>query len=174
MNMPRHLTMLVLLLIILVQGVAQGAGLTEVQVRGTIGALHDLEATFGKNTGKEGPPADLTAYARSQAEIDQAMVILRKHGFDSVETWISVAQRVVTAYMSVKMAQEQPGVAEEMRRARAEIEASPDMTPEQKQQMLAMMEQSMASVRAMSSAPSEDVATVRKLLPELDAVFGGE
>jgi hypothetical protein len=45
------------------------------------------------------------------------------------------------------------------------------MSPDQKQQMLAMMAQSMASMRAMTSAPPEDVATVRRLQPELDAYF---
>lgn len=169
MNTPR-LILLLPLLLFLCLATAQAAGLTEAQVLGTIGALKELEATFGQSGKDDAPQTDIGAFARSQSDMDKAMAILRRHGFETVEAWTQVAQRVVNAYIAVKMADQQPDVEAEMARARAEIEAS-DMSPEQKQQMLAMMEQSMASMRSMSNASDEDVATVQRVLPELDAYF---
>ena len=167
---PPRLLLPLLLMLLLTGAPLQAAGLTEAQVRGTLGAIQELEATFGQSGQDQGANTDLRAFAGNQADIDKAMAILRRHGFETVEEWTAVAQRVVNAYMALKFADEQPDAEAEMARARAEIEAS-DMSPEQKQQMLAMMAQSMASMRAMTSAPPEDVATVRSLQPELDAYF---
>lgn len=162
--------LLLSLLLMLLPATPFAAGLTEAQVRGTLGAIQELEAAFGQAGNGQGPGTDPRAFAGSQADLDRAMAILRRHGFSSVEEWTAVAQRVVNAYMAIKFADEQPDAEAELARARSEIEAS-DMSSEQKQQMLAMLEQSMASLRAMSSAPPEDVATVRELQPELDAYF---
>lgn len=166
---PLRLHLLSLLLVLL-PATSFAAGLTEAQVRGTLGAIQELEATFGRQGHDQGPGTDLRAFAGNQADVDRAMAILRRHGFASVEEWTAVAQRVVNAYMAVKFADEQPDAEAELARARAEIEAS-DMSPEQKQQMLEMLTRSLASMRAMASAPAEDVATVRGMLPELDAYF---
>ncbi len=168
---PRRPHLLVLLILLLMAAPLPAAGLTEAQVRGTLAAIQELEATFGQNGRDQGASPDLRDFAGSQADIDRAMAILRRHGFSSVEEWTAIAQRVVNAYMAITFADEQPDAEAELARARAEIEAS-DMSPEQKRQMLAMLEQSMASLRTMSSAPPEDIATVRGLQPELDAYFG--
>ncbi len=159
-----------LLALLLFHTASLAAGLTPAQVRGTVAAIQELEATFGQ-TGRDvdiNPRMD--AFSGSKADVDKAMAILRKHGFTSVEEWTDVAQRVVNAYMAVKFAEEQPDAESELARARAEIEAS-GMSPEQKKEMMAMMEQSMAAMRQMVDAPPEDVATVRGMLPELDAFF---
>jgi hypothetical protein len=161
---------LIWLLLVLLPASTSAAGLTEAQVRGTLGAIQELEETFGQARGGQGPGVDPRAFAGSQADVDTALAILRRHGFTGVEEWTAVAQRVVNAYMAVKFADEQPDAEAELARARAEIEAS-DMSPEQKQQMLAMLARSLDSMRAMTSAPAEDVATVRGMLPELDAYF---
>jgi hypothetical protein len=165
----QHLAVLLMLLLLLIASPLPAAGLTEAQVRGTLGAIQELEATFGQGGREQGASPDLRDLAGGQ-DIDRAMAILRRHGFHSVEEWTAIAQRVVNAYMAIKFADEQPDAEAELARARAEIEAS-DMSPEQKRQMLAMLEQSMAAMRSMSSAPPEDVATVRGLQPELDAYF---
>lgn len=157
-----------LLLLLLFQAGANAAGLTDAQVRSTLAALQELEATFGSRG--EGASADLRAFTGSPADTEQALVILDRHGFASIEEWTTVTRRVVNAYMAVKFVDQQPDAEAEMARARAEIEAS-DMSPEQKVQMLAMMEQTLAAMSRMADAPSEDVATVRRMLPELDAYF---
>jgi hypothetical protein len=163
MNTPR-LIMLLPLLFFLYLATAQAAALTKAQV------LKELEETFGQAGNGDAARTDLGTFASSQSDMDKAMAILRRHGFETVETWTLVTQQVVNAYIAVKMADQQPDIEAEMARARAEIEAS-NMSPEQKQQMLAMMEQSMASVRSMADASDEDVATVKRVLPELDAYF---
>ena len=169
MNTPR-LILLLPLLFFLYLATAQAAALTEAQVLGTIGALKELEETFGQAGNGDAARTDLGTFASSQSDMDKAMAILRRHGFETVETWTLVTQQVVNAYIAVKMADQQPDIEAEMARARAEIESS-NMSPEQKRQMLAMMEQSMASVRSMADASDEDVATVKRVLPELDAYF---
>jgi len=150
---------------------AWSAGLTEAQVRGTLGALQELEQEFGEAREARKPGADFGAFAQGQDDLARALAILQRHGFAGLEAWSEVSQRVVNAYMAAKLAEEQPGMAEEMARTRAEIEAS-DMPAEQKRQMLALLEQSLASMQALADAPAEDLAAVRALLPELDAYFG--
>ena len=150
---------------------AWSAGLTEAQVRGTLGALQELEQAFGGAREARQPGTDFSAFAQGQDDFARALAILQRHGFASLEAWSEVSRRVVNAYMAAKLAEEQPGMAEEMARTRAEIEAS-DMPAEQKRQMLAMLEQSLASMQALADAPAEDLAAVRALQPELDAYFG--
>lgn len=166
----RALRHLLLSLLLLSSGPLPAADLTEAQVRGTLGALQELEATFGQDANQAGSQSGLPPFANGQADADRAKAILRRHGFDSVEEWTEISQRVVKAYMAVKFVDEQPDAEQEMARARAEIEAS-DLDAERKRQMLAAIEQTLASARAMGEAPEADVATVRGMLPELDAYF---
>ncbi len=170
---PRAHGLALLLILLLSATPTLADALTEAQVRGTVAALQELEAAFGRNPERGGAQSGLPPLATGQADAEEARSILRRHGFASIEAWTEISRRVVNAYMAVKFADEQPDAAAEMARARAEIEAS-DLGPEQKRQMLATLEQSLAAMRSMADAPPEDVVTVRRLLPYLDAYFAAQ
>lgn len=150
----------------------QAQPLTEAQVRGTLGAIGELQATFGSQGSGDESPVDLSAYTGTEEELARALAILGKHGFSTLEQWSDIAQRVVAAYMTVKFEGQAPELQRELQRAQAEVESSTDLTPEQKRQMVEMMRQSLAAMQAYANAPPGDVAMVRRLLPELDAAFG--
>jgi hypothetical protein len=76
----------------------------------------------------------------------------------------------MSAYVALQMAGSRPQVDAEARRALAEVENDPDLSPEQKRQMRQVIEQSLASLRTLGSAPPADQAAVRPFVAEIDAL----
>ena len=95
---------------------------------------------------------------------------LEQHGFADISSWIRVAQSVALAYGYAKSGKPPPDVAAESARIKAGIRANPRFTPEQKQQMIAMLERQMGTLGRFQP-PAENIALVRRMLPEIAAVM---
>jgi hypothetical protein len=146
---------------------SQGPALTADQVRGTLAAIRDLQAAFGERLGGSGGMPEI---APGHRDYQRAVQIVREHGFPTLEAWSASAQRVMSAYVALQMAGSRPQVDAEARRALAEVENDPDLSPEQKRQMRQVIEQSLASLRTLGSAPPADQAAVRPFVAEIDAL----
>ncbi len=95
------------------------------------------------------------------------LAVIKKHGFASAESWAGTADRVIRAYMTTQMEQENPNMNLEMSEAMAAMKSNPNVTPEQ----LAMMEQLMknsAGIFAAYRAPAEDVKAIKPYLPQIE------
>lgn len=97
--------------------------------------------------------------------------IVRDHGFASAEAWSRVGDRVLDAYVALQVKNQSGQVQQQMDEALRSINENPQLTPAQKEQMRAMMTQSMASMKSFADAPKADMDAIRPYKSQLDAVM---
>lgn len=93
--------------------------------------------------------------------------MVEKRGFDSLEDWASVGDRVFGAMVAIEMKGENPGAQGELAEAMAEIENNPDMSAQQKAQMRSMMGAAMGVTKMADNVPAADIEAVR---PHMEAL----
>lgn len=96
--------------------------------------------------------------------------LVKRHGFSSIEQWAKTGDQIFQAWFALEMDEQRPAAQQEMQQALAEIESSPHMTPEQKEQMKAMMGSAMTTMNQASDVPSETKRAVRPFMDELRAM----
>ncbi|GKT30152.1 hypothetical protein ADUPG1_001400, partial [Aduncisulcus paluster] len=96
----------------------------------------------------------------------KAKEIIEANGFTH-KTWPETASRVIKAFASIAMEAEGNEGMAELEAAIAQMEADPNMSPEQKKMMKEHMLASMKAAKAMMKAPSEDVKVVRPYFDKL-------
>ncbi|QSP95741.1 hypothetical protein LPB19_04830 [Marinobacter salinisoli] len=104
----------------------------------------------------EGEPA----YDRLEEHVEE-------YGFDDLTEWSSIGDRIYQAWMAIEMEGQEPAEKEQMEQALAELEAATQLTPEQKAQMRAMMENAVNAMESAKQAPAEDIEAVRPHVPAL-------
>lgn len=165
---------------------AQAENLSDSTIRAFIATMQDAQVLQEKYEGTEGWPEptsedmdsmpDMTRLFSSGVEkmvgtpaYNKFESVVEKRGFDSLEGWASVGDRVFGAMMAIEMKGEDPGAGEEMAEAMAEIENDPNMSAEQKAQMRAMMGAAMGITQMANDVPSADIEAVRPHLEALEA-----
>lgn len=93
--------------------------------------------------------------------------IAQSHGFANVEQWANVGDRVLKAFFSILLEDEEPAMRAELERSLREIDQNPHMTEAQKEEMKKMMTGAMSSIDAMADAPGDDIKAVRPHMEEL-------
>ncbi|SDK72793.1 hypothetical protein SAMN05660337_1010 [Maridesulfovibrio ferrireducens] len=96
----------------------------------------------------------------------QAKKIIKDNGF-SAQTWPETSGRVLKAFVSIAMEQEQSAGMVEMQAAMAQMDADPNMPPEQKKMMKEQMNSMMQTAKAMMQAPKADIDAVRPYFEKL-------
>jgi lantibiotic modifying enzyme len=127
---------------------------------GNAGAMPDFSRLFSDSLGQ----------LKGHEAYSHLEDIARDHGFNNLEQWAATGDRVFQAWMAIEMEQQNPAAQQEMNAALAEIENSPNMTPEQKAQMRAMMQGAMGAMESASNAPAADIAAVRPHINALRAL----
>ncbi len=122
----------------------------------------------------ENPMSDSIKALRGHEIYGRLDGIAKKNGFSGVTQWASVGDRVLKAFFSILLEEEEPAMRSEMERTLREIDENPHMSDAQKQEMKQMMRNAMSTVDAMADAPSEDVDAVRPHMGELRQVLEGE
>lgn len=100
--------------------------------------------------------------------------VVEKRGFDSLESWASVGDRVFAAMMAIQMKSESSGVGQEMAGVMAEIENDPNMSEQQKAQMRAMMGAALNITKIADDVPAADIEAVRPHLKDLEAAMNDD
>jgi len=100
----------------------------------------------------------------------QAKRIIEANGF-TYKSWPETAGRVVKAFASIAMEEDGNAGMAELEAAIAQMEADPNMTPEQKKMFKEHMLSSMKTAKAMMKAPSEDVKVVRPYFEKLSSTM---
>lgn len=117
--------------------------------------------------GPDSFSADMMIQQMKAAGVYQeAIGILRKHGFDSPDLWADYHMRLIKAVMSLQMDSHQMG--SQMQAQMDEIRNSPSLSEEQKAQMMAMMESTMGMMKPMFQAPEADRQAVK---PHVDRIM---
>ena len=107
---------------------------------------------------------------RAQGEAEELEAIVRRHGFTGLDHWGQVGDRLMRAYLALRIDAEQPLVRQQMQEARERVQASVNLSAERKQQMLTMMDSAVETMR-MVEAPEADKAAVRPHLEALERAF---
>ncbi|OEU66225.1 MAG: hypothetical protein BA863_09300 [Desulfovibrio sp. S3730MH75] len=94
--------------------------------------------------------------------------IIESNGFNE-QTWPTTSGRVLKAFVSIAMEQEPSNGMAEIKAALAQMEADPNMSPEQKTMMKEQMKSVMQTAKAMMQAPQADVDAVRPYFEKLTA-----
>lgn len=169
---------LVMLANLLAAGITQAEPLTEDKIQSFIDAQESLPDFDAKYPGLDAATDELLDMARP---VSSAMPALQqfpevrknleetvtKHGFDSIEEWAEVGDRVYLAQFAISM---QDMSAEE--RAMSEQMMSADhleeMPEHMRERMRAMAAQSRQMMAAVENVPQEDIEKVRPFMSQLD------
>ncbi len=163
------------------QGQVQGQGpLTADQVGAFIASHAALRAMQEKyaaefsganKPGAANPFGAVMASIKASQGYDEFETAIEKHGFDNVEQWAVVANRVTMAYMAIAMEAQGAQMKAQLDQARKQLEADTTMPPEQKKMMLQQMEASAGMMTGLNVSEA-DKAAVRPRLGELEKVMG--
>ena len=104
--------------------------------------------------------------AASEARGD-FLAVISEHGFDSIEQWGQVGDRITRAMVAIEVAEESPNAKAEMDYAMAQLEANTTLTEEQKAMMRRQLETAMGVMDSASNAPPADIEAVRPHMPML-------
>lgn len=123
----------------------------------------------------EGMPTDVAAMvapvkaAGLYGELEDQV---QKHGFSSVEKWADTTLRIFKAFANTQMSTAMQGV--DIQAQIDQIANNPNLSAEQKKQMIDMMKNSLGMVQQMANAPAEDVAAVKPYIGQLMEVIDAQ
>lgn len=181
--------LIVAVLFFCVAGARADEALTDLQIESFIASLkemHRMEADFEAAAPEleEGDPAslprldtlmsDAVAQMKGHVLYDQVEQVVQQHGFESVEQWSRIGDRILNAFVARQMGAQSPEVRREMEQTLEQIENNPDLTAEQKQQMKSMMAGAVSSIEAMAEAPQEDVEAIAPYMEQLNRTLEEE
>lgn len=154
--------------------------LTQDRIQATIATMRDLRPIMEKNREeleKMVPDNERAALAKdpcvpppsvkSSAAYKEMEATVEAHGFASGEEWCRTAQRITGAYAAVKLDEEEPQWREKMAEARKQIESAPNLTPEQRGQLLDQLEQTSAMIGSQQVSEA-DKAVVKANIGEIE------
>lgn len=118
------------------------------------------------------PMASSLEKIRTHKAFDEFKAIIDDAGFSSVEQWANVGDRIMRAFMSLKMTSEMtPEIIQQIQKSLAEIEKSDYLSPEVKKQLVTSMKRSLTLEKNMSSDDKADIDTVKPYLAKLERHF---
>ncbi|WP_166261734.1 hypothetical protein [Marinobacter salicampi] len=182
-SLIKSATAVLVLALLAVAGSLQAETLTDKRIENFIASLQELKTMESEfqdmgpdmSAGAGKTPPDMSKLMSNSMEqirghemYDKVEQVVEDHGFDSVEEWSTVGDRVLNAYMAKRMGGEGNEMQNEMSAAMREIQNNPDMSQAQKEQMMAMMGGAMKSVESMANAPEEDIKAIEPHMEALD------
>ncbi|MFO1127627.1 MAG: hypothetical protein U1E66_04215 [Rhodospirillales bacterium] len=130
-------------------------------------------AEYAKTVKRPEPGEDhckLTPEVKGAPGFAEMEKVVKKNGFASGEAYCRTMDQLIRAYMAVRVEEQAPLLQEKLQEARAQIEADPNMKPEEKEQLLARLTEHPA-LRAAHAVPEADKKLVAQFRPQLDAAF---
>ncbi|RMF13107.1 MAG: hypothetical protein D6758_13790 [Gammaproteobacteria bacterium] len=115
-------------------------------------------------------PQSMLAPVHAAGLYNELGQLLAQYGFDSPEAWAELSMRIARAAMALEVdaASEEWNLDGQL----AEIDASPNLTPEQKSTMKDMLRNNYAAMQSMIQAPAADKAALKPYMAELRTVLG--
>ncbi len=145
--------------------------LQELGEKHDIGHSDDMSMEQG-DMNRFSPMTNSLEKIRAHKAFDEFKSIIFDAGFSSVEQWANVGDRIMRAYMSIKMTTEMtPEIIQQIQKSLAEIEKSDYLSPEVKKQLVTSMKRSLTLGKNMSSVDKADIDTVKPYLAKLERHF---
>ena len=100
----------------------------------------------------------------------EATRIIDKHGFGGAEEWADVSARITLGLLSLEIEAVEPEMNAQMAQAMRELQNSPHIPQQQREMMLAQMQQAMGVMDSMTEGVrEEDLPAIRSMREELKA-----
>ncbi len=143
--------------------------LTADLVQGVYTSYQELINEF-QGYSPDSDSAGLAAYLKSNNAHNKAERIVKKHGFQSWVDWNAKFIRVMQVYAAAKMksthAEQQPQIERQIQ----EIRNNPDMSPEQKEYALSILNMSKGLLQGVMMASEQDINVMQPYVEKFDAL----
>lgn len=128
---------------------------------------NELAEEYGVDESATDPTSAFGAWAQVAAAKAKIDAVLTKNGFSSLADWANTANSIMLArhYDPSQLDDEHLATAME------EIDNAPDLPPEQKEQIKAMVQQQFTMARSLTPLPG-NVEVVAPFTDEIDAITG--
>lgn len=143
-----------------------------------LGKKHDFEGDEEENLPAEespdvfSPMTDSLSLIKQHEAYGEFVVIIQNAGFHDAAEWANVGDRVMRAYMSLKMAQElTPEKRQEMEKSIREIEQNDYLSPDMKKQLITGLKQSLNIFDQKTDENTDDQNAVQPYLSRLESLF---
>jgi hypothetical protein len=120
--------------------------------------------------GKPQDPCKITPEVEKTPGFPEMLKVMKRHGFSSGETYCRTMDRVIRAYNAVQVEEHLPQLQQKLEEVRAQVQADPNLTPEQKEQYLARLTEHPAVVAARK-VPEADKQVIAQLRPEIEQML---
>lgn len=117
-------------------------------------------------SGKEALVAVMQA-ASDKTASGEVEAAVRSHGFHDVKDWSNVGQHIAITYAHLKLSPSDQKNQHKIDKAIAKIEKNDLLSEKAKRKLIAAIRD---QAQAVEPPPAEDIAVVKPLVPEIDAV----
>jgi|GEM_PF-2242783 len=97
--------------------------------------------------------------------------IIKRAGFSSDTEWASVGNRIIKAMVATEIENEGPQSKNELTEAISQVKNNPHITDEQKQAIIATLEETLSSMASFKSESKSDVSAIKPYMTELKNIF---
>ena len=155
--------------------------LTPELVEGFIGSYPELitlrdqlKQKYGQvDADPEDPSSFVTAYAQYADARAQMEGIIQNHGIASIQDWVQVAYSVMLAYSFSERGEGGGSVDSEMAEAIDQIKNDKSIPKEQKEQLIAMLQQQMAQISQLRP-PAGNIEVVMQYADQIRQIADSE
>jgi hypothetical protein len=133
-----------------------------------------LKQKYGQvDADPEDPSSFVTAYAQYADARAQMEGIIQSHGIASIQDWVQVAYSVMLAYSFSERGEGGGSVDSEMAEAIDQIKNDKSIPKEQKEQLIAMLEQQMAQISQLRP-PAGNIEVVMQYADQIRQIAESE
>ncbi len=125
-----------------------------------VAKLREKARELGRDKGMPSFQRSVAA-TRAAGLTDQVQAVIAPYGFQSLESWGALGDRVMAAYMAMNL--EQSHASQMIRKQLAKLDKDTSIPAEQKQAMRKQMEGMERMMQSFASAPKADIEAVRPL-----------
>ncbi len=133
-----------------------------------------LEQKYGKVAGDPEDPTSMVSglaqYADARAQME---TIVQSHGIPSIQDWVQVAYSVMLAYSFAERGEGGGSVDSEMAEAIGQIKNDKSIPDQQKEQLIAMLEQQMAQISQLRP-PAGNIEVVMPYAEQIKQIVDSE
>jgi len=109
---------------------------------------------------------------KNHKAFDEFSSIIQGAGFSSVEQWANIGDRIIRAYLSLRIVAEMtPEKIQEIQKSLAEVKQNNYLSPEVKKQLLNSLKRSITLEKNMSNGDKADQKSLKAHLVELEQYF---
>ena len=149
---------------------AGSSGTEQSMAAGQVSPMGAMGQATNKMERAQVPFSSALGSMQGHQAYNEILGVIRGNGFADADQWALIGDRVMKAYIGLRMEAQQPEYNAQIQQAMQQIQNS-DMSAEQKQMMMQMMQGSSQAMANFQNVPDADKQAVK---PHLAAIEGWE